>query len=192
MSAGSRARRAESEEEVTTVANFSIRPATTTDIAGLTAIRNDVIATSTAIFNDQPETVEARLAWFEAQAEKGFPVLVAVLPDGSNAGYASFGEFRSWPGYRYTVENAIHVHRDWRGHGIGRALMETLIPLAVAGGKHVMIAGVDASNEASIQFHESLGFERTGTIKEVGHKFGRWLDLVFLQRWLDVPGARRS
>jgi L-amino acid N-acyltransferase len=117
---------------------------------------------------------------------------VAVDGSGAVAGFASFGDFRAWPGYRYTVEHSIHIRRDCRGSGIGRALMEPLFAEARRMDKHVMIAGVDASNVAGIAFHERLGFEQVGLVREVGRKFGRWLDLAFLQRFLDPPGAARS
>jgi L-amino acid N-acyltransferase len=168
----------------------SIRPATADDIPGLTAIYNSVIATSTAIFNDTPVSVEDRGAWLEARQMQRFPVLVAVK-GGDVLGYASFGDFRSWPGYRYTVEHSVHVHEDHRGRGIGRDLVEALFPIARELGKHVMVAGIDANNEPSLRFHERMGFVRTGLLKEVGFKFGRWLDLALMQRWLDAPGSAR-
>jgi L-amino acid N-acyltransferase len=168
----------------------SIRPATADDLPGLTAIYNSVIATSTAIFNDTPVSVEDRGAWLEARQMQRFPVLVAVK-GGDVLGYASFGDFRSWPGYRYTVEHSVHVHEDHRGRGIGRDLVEALFPIARELGKHVMVAGIDANNEPSLRFHERMGFVRTGLLKEVGFKFGRWLDLALMQRWLDAPGSAR-
>jgi phosphinothricin acetyltransferase len=97
-------------------------------------------------------------------------------------GFASFGEFRAWPGYRFTVEHTVHVRADGRGRGIGSALMRALLTHTAVLGKHVMVAGVDADNAAAIGFHERLGFERAGRLREVGYKFDRWLDLVFLQR----------
>jgi len=174
------------------VTGFSIRQAAPSDMAGLAAIYNEVLATSTVIFSDKPVTLEDRLAWLESRRAGGFPVLVAVDGSGAVAGFASFGDFRAWPGYRYTVEHSIQIRRDCRGHGIGRALMEPLLAEARRMDKHVMIAGVDASNVAGVAFHERLGFERVGLVREVGRKFGRWLDLVFLQRFLDPPGAARS
>jgi L-amino acid N-acyltransferase YncA len=95
-------------------------------------------------------------------------------------------------GNRYTVEHTVHVRHDVRGQGVGSTLVEALFPRAIALGKHVMIGGIDAANEASIRFHERLGFERVAYFREVGHKFGRWLDLVFMQRFLDTPGAPRD
>jgi phosphinothricin acetyltransferase len=99
-------------------------------------------------------------------------------------GFASFGDFRPWPGYRFTVEHTVHVRADYRGQGVGGSLMHPLIERAIGLGKHVMIAGVDAENAPSLRFHERLGFERVAHFREVGFKFGRWLDLVFLQRLL--------
>lgn len=161
-----------------------IRDATEADLPAILEIYNDVIATSTAVYADDPVPLENRRAWLEARRSQGFPVLVADGGDGV-LGFASFGEFRHSPGYRYTVEHTVHVRRDQRGRGIGGRLIEALIPLAVAQGKHVMIAGVDAANDGSISFHERLGFVQVARFQEVGFKFGRWLDLVFLQRVLD-------
>jgi phosphinothricin acetyltransferase len=105
--------------------------------------------------------------------------------DGALLGYSTFGDFRPWPGYRHTVEHSVYLRTDARGQGLGARLVTPLFGLAAALGKHVMIAGVDAANPASIRLHERLGFERAGTLREVGSKFGRWLDLVFMQRFLD-------
>lgn len=162
---------------------LQVRDAREEDLAGLLAIYNDVVATTTAIYRDEPATLEDRLEWWRERAAKGYPVLVAS-EEGAVLGFASFGQFRSWPGYRYTVEHSVHVRADRRGTGVGRALMQPLIARARGLGKHVMMAGVDADNAGSIRFHERLGFERVGHLREVGFKFGRRLDLVFLQRLL--------
>jgi L-amino acid N-acyltransferase len=167
-----------------------IRAARPADLPGILAIYNDVIATSTAVYADDPVPLGERAAWLEARRAQNYPVLVAA--DGADVlGFSSFGDFRAWPGYRYTVEHSVHVRADRRGTGIGRRLVEGLFPLASGLGKHVMVAGVDAANVASIRFHERLGFEQVGLFREVGHKFGRWLDLVVLQRFLDPPGSWR-
>ena len=158
-----------------------IQDATEDDLAGLLAIYNDVIATSTAIYSCDPVTLEDRRQWWRARTAQGYPVLVAHDAQGV-AGFATFGDFRAWPGYRFTVEHSVHVRADGRGRSIGTRLMQALLPRAAALGKHVMIAGVDAANAASIRFHERLGFEKSGHLREVGYKFDRWLDLVFLQR----------
>ncbi|MGZ5957570.1 MAG: N-acetyltransferase family protein [Myxococcaceae bacterium] len=165
-----------------------IRDATEAEVPGILDIYNEVLATSTAIFSETPTTVEERLKWFRARRELGYPVLVAT--DGSGLlGFASFGDFRSWPGYRHTVEHSVHVRLDVRGRGVGGELMRALVDRASALGKHVMVAGVDAENVASIRLHERLGFQRSGTLHQVGCKFGRWLDLTFLELRLDArPG----
>jgi phosphinothricin acetyltransferase len=168
-----------------------LRAAEPADLPGILAIYNEVIGSSTAIYSYVPVTLEDRAQWLSARQKQGYPVLVAV--DGSEVlGFATFGDWRSWPGYRYTVEHSVHIQAARRGEGIGRTLMQALFPLALALNKHVMIGGIDAANEASIRFHERLGFEKTGQIREVGHKFGRWLDLVFMQRFLDAPGTPRG
>ena len=163
---------------------LQVRDARDEDLAGVLAIYNDVIVGTTAVFRDAPATLEDRREWWQARAAQGYPVLVAVEDD-AIVGFASFGDFRAWPGYRYTVEHSVHVRVDRRGSGVGQALMQPLIARAGALGKHVMVAGVDADNAGSIRFHERLGFERVGHLREVGFKFGRRLDLVFLQRMLD-------
>jgi L-amino acid N-acyltransferase len=160
-----------------------VRDAVEGDLPAILEIYNDIIATSTAVYRDTPATLDDRLAWWRAKQEPGFPTLVADHDD-VVIGFATFGDFRSWPGYRFTVEHTVHVHRDHRGRGVGAALMGPLIARAESLGKHVMIAGVDADNAGSIAFHERLGFERVAHFRQVGFKFNRWLDLVFLQRFL--------
>ena len=162
----------------------TVRDATEADLPGILAIYNEVIATSTAVFSDRLVTLEERQAWFAARAGQGYPVLVAVGGDGSVLGCASFGDFRAWPGYRYTVEHSVHVRADARGRGIGTALMPPLLERAAGLGKHVVVAGIDADNAGSIRMHERLGFERAGHLRQVGRKFDRWLDLVLMQRLL--------
>ena len=162
---------------------MEIRAAAESDLPGLLAIYNDVIATSTAVYSYIPSTLEERTTWWRTRVGMGYPVLVAV-DDSGVLGFSTFGDFRTWPGYRFTVEHSVHVRADTRGRGVGKELVIALFPLAEALNKHVMIAGVDAANEASIRFHERLGFEKAGHLREVGHKFDRWLDLVFLQRWI--------
>jgi phosphinothricin acetyltransferase len=163
---------------------MQIRDAVESDLPGLLAIYNDVIATSTAVYSYLPVTLEDRTQWWQTRIGQGYPVLVAVNESGV-LGFSTFGDFRAWPGYRFTVEHSVHVRADCRGQGVGRELVKALFPRATVLGKHVMIAGVDAANEASIRFHERLGFEKAAHLREVGHKFDRWLDLVFLQRWIE-------
>jgi L-amino acid N-acyltransferase len=167
-----------------------IRDAQTRDLNEILAIYNDIIATSTAVYTIEPTTLAERTQWFDERRRGGFPVLVA--DDGGVVGFASFGGFRgAFAGYRYSVEHTVHVRADARGRGVGSDLVAALFPLASALGKHVMIGAVDAANEGSLRFHERLGFERVSHFREVGRKFDRWLDLVFVQRFLDPPGSPR-
>lgn len=158
-----------------------VREALESDLPGLLAIYNEVIENSTAVYSSTPVTLEERRAWWQARRAQGYPVLAAAEGE-ALLGFATFGDFRSWPGYRFTVEHTVHVHAAARGRGLGTHLMQALLPRAAALGKHMMIAGVDAANADSIRFHERLGFTRAGLLREVGFKFDRWLDLVFLQR----------
>jgi L-amino acid N-acyltransferase YncA len=169
-----------------------VREAVAADLPGILAIYNEVIATSTAVYALAPVSLDERTAWFDARRRAGYPVLVADA-DAQIVGFSSFGDWRgAWPGYRYTAEHSVHVGADQRGKGIGRLLVEALFPLVADMSKHVMIGGIDADNAASIRFHQRLGFVQVAHFKEVGHKFGRWLDLVFMQRLLDAPGAGRT
>lgn len=163
---------------------MEIRDATTADAAGIADIFNDAVRTTTAIWMDDVVDVENRVAWLSARQGAGFPVLVAVQGD-QVLGYATFGDFRPHDGYRGTVENSVYVHRDARGQGVAQSLLAALLPPARALGKHVMIAGIAADNDVSIRLHARLGFVETARMPQVGQKFGRWLDLVFMQLRLD-------
>jgi L-amino acid N-acyltransferase YncA len=168
-----------------------IRDAIDADFEAVTAIYNEVLLNSTAIYRDVPATVAERIELWQSRNRQNYPSLVACEGD-SVVGFASFGDFRAWPGYRFTVEHTVHMHAGWRGQGVGSALVQALIPRAAALGKHVMIGGIDAENLASLRFHERLGFERVAHFKEVGFKFGRFLDLVFVQLMIDAPGAEST
>jgi phosphinothricin acetyltransferase len=164
-------------------ARVLVRDADVEDLPGVLQIYNEIIAHSTAVYSDTAVTLADRLQWWRARTAQGYPVLVAGEP-ADILGFATFGDFRSWPGYRYTVEHTVHVRHDCRARGIGRELMQVLLGRAAACGKHMMIAGIDATNDASIRFHERLGFTRAAVLHEVGYKFDRWLDLLFMQRAL--------
>ncbi|MVT66272.1 GNAT family N-acetyltransferase [Bradyrhizobium pachyrhizi] len=168
-----------------------IRPATEQDIPAITAIFNEAVANSNAIWTEKQDSDAERLAWMTARQALGYPVLVAV--EGATVlGYGTFGDFRAFPGYRYSVEQSVYVHADHRGRGLGRIIVDELIAVATALGKHVMIAGIDGGNPASLRLHAQAGFVEVARMPEVGRKFGRWLDLVFMQRLLDAPGAARA
>lgn len=163
-----------------------IRDAVDSDAGAIAAIYNDAVANTTAIWNEVTVDGANRAAWMADRRRLGYPVLVAVDPaDQSVIGYASFGDWRAFDGYRHTVEHSVYVRGDRRGGGIGGALMLALIDRARTIGKHVMVAAIEAGNAPSIALHERLGFRRTGLMPQVGMKFGRWLDLAFLQLILD-------
>jgi L-amino acid N-acyltransferase YncA len=160
-----------------------IDDATRNDLPQILAIYNEVIRNSTAVYSEEEFTPERGEVWFRGKTGQGFPFIVA-RDDSGVAGFASFGDFRAWPCYRHSVEHSVHVRADRRGRGVGRALVVELLARAAGMGKHVMIAGIDADNAVSIGLHRSLGFTDAGRFREVGFKFGRWLDLVFMQCFL--------
>ena len=166
----------------------TIRAATEADLPAIMEIYNDAVANTTAIWNDTQVDLANRQDWFTARRGRGFPVLVADI-GGTVAGYASYGDWRAFDGFRHTVEHSVYIHRDHRGLGLGRLLMTALIEKAGEGGIHVMVACVEAGNAASIALHERLGFRNVGTFFEVGTKFGRWLDLTCLELRVPAPAA---
>lgn len=161
-----------------------VRPAELAkDGAAILAIVNDAILHSTAWYEHEPWD-EARLAsWFDDKAVGGWPLLVAEDAD-ATLGFASYGSFRQRPAYARTVEHSVYVAAAARGRGVGRLLLETIVADARARGHHTMIGGVDAANEGSLAFHRAAGFVEAGRMREVGWKFERWLDLIFMQKML--------
>ncbi len=153
------------------------------DLAQLTAIYNDAVINTTAIFNERVVDETDRARWVEARLALGYPLLIAEV-DGVAAGYATFGDFRAFDGFRFTVEHSIYVDSRFRRRGIARALLPVVAERAKAIGKHVMIGGITAENEASLRLHAEAGFVEVGRMPEVGRKFDRWLDLVFMQKIL--------
>lgn len=168
-----------------------IRDAEIVDLETITEIYNDAVQNTTAIWNERTVDVDDRAAWLADRFRAGYPVLVASDDDGV-LGYATFGDWRPHDGFRNTVEHSVYVRGDQRGRGIGKALMNELIARARAIGKHVMVAAVASENTGSIVLHERLGFIETGRMPQVGVKFGRWLDLTFLQLTLDDAPAPRA
>jgi phosphinothricin acetyltransferase len=150
------------------------------DLPQILAIYNEVIRNSTAVYSEEEFTPARGEAWFDTKMAQGYPLIVARDPSGI-VGFGTFGEFRAWPCYRHSVEHSVHVRADRRGQGNGRALVAELLARAAVLQKHVVIAGIDADNAVSIGLHQSLGFTSVGHFREVGFKFGRWLDLVFMQ-----------
>ena len=160
--------------------NLTIRNAATGDLQDILAVYNDAILHTTAVYQEEPHTLEMRQAWFDDKQKTGLPVFVAEV-DGRFAGFSTYGPFRIWPGYRFTIEHSVYVVGASQGKGIGRRLVQAVIDDARRKNMHVIIAGIDAAGEASIGLHLSLGFKEVAHFKEVGFKFNRWLDVKFFE-----------
>jgi phosphinothricin acetyltransferase len=150
-------------------------------------ILNEAIAYSTALYDYRPRHPDSMIGWFNVKEAGRFPVLGLESGDGRLMGFATYGTFRAWPAYKYSIEHSVYVHKDHRSKGVGRTLMEGLIDIATKQQYHLMVAGIDVGNAASISLHQKLGFVYSGTIQQVGYKFGRWLDLAFYQLTLPTP-----
>jgi L-amino acid N-acyltransferase YncA len=161
-----------------------VRDATLGDLPCILSIYNYAALNTTAVWTDSASDLAERQNWFDARRKSGFPVLV-VEASQQVIGFASFSDFRPWPGYRYTVENSVYVDPSFHRRGAARALLRLLIARAIELGKHTMVAGIEASNEASLALHRGENFTDRCRIPEVGCKFGRWLDLIFLSKNLD-------
>lgn len=157
-----------------------IREGVGTDLPELLSIYNDIILHTTAVYDYEPHTMDMRKQWWETKKQQGFPVFVATEEE-KIIGFSSIGPFRAWAAYKYSVENSIYVAAEERGKGIGKLLLPPLIETARKLQLHTIIAGIDATNEASLKLHKSFGFTEVAHFREVGWKFGRWLDLKFLQ-----------
>lgn len=169
-------------------APLRIRDAQASDLPAILDIYNHAILTTTAVYSYEPHTLEMRRAWFDEKRQAGFPVLVAE-DAGQVLGFSALGAFRAWPAYKYTAENSVYVAEAARGRGIGRQLLEPLVTAARALDLHAIVAGIDATNAASLRLHASLGFTEVARFREVGYKFGRWLDLTFMELLLETPAA---
>jgi phosphinothricin acetyltransferase len=164
-----------------------VRPAAARDAGAIASLLNALLATTTIEWTDTPHNLGRVLDWLDEHEV----VLVAEEQD-EIVGVAAFGWFRDAthrPGYRFTVENTVHVREDRWGSGVGRTLMRALVDQARGSGKHAMIAAIDGSNQMSIRFHQRLGFVEVARMPEVGAKLGRWCDLVLLQLRLDERTA---
>jgi L-amino acid N-acyltransferase YncA len=157
-----------------------IRDMMPADLPAVLEIYNEVILNTTAVYSEEPHTLAMRQAWFNERKAAGFPVIITE-ENGVITGFGTYGHFRAWPCYRFTVEHSLYVEKSHRGKGISKLLLTYLIAHAKKAGMHALIAGVDSDNAASLHLHRSFGFEQVAHFKEVGFKFGRWLDLLFLE-----------
>lgn len=162
-----------------------IRDAVPADLPEILTVHNAAIAETTAIWDEDPVDLADRQAWFDARAAAGHPILTAEI-EGRVAGYASYGAFRPKSGYRHTVENSVYVADGFHRRGVATALMAELVARAALGDVHAIVAGIESSNTTSIALHHKFGFEIVGVMPQVGVKFGRWLDLTWMQLLLDT------
>jgi phosphinothricin acetyltransferase len=165
--------------------SYSIVDANEAHLPGILPIYNDAVLHSTALWIEALADLANRRAWLLEREAAGFPVLVAQGSNGEVLGYASYGGWRSNEGFRHTVEHSLYVRADQRGRGLGLALLKALIERAKSADLHVMVAAIESENAASIRLHERLGFVTSGQMPQVGRKFGRWLDLTFMQLTLE-------
>lgn len=150
-------------------------------------IFNEAILTSTALYDYQARPLASMEPWFAGKEKGDFPVIGIEDDAGHLMAFGSYGAFRVYPAYKYTVEHSVYVHKDHRGKSLGVAIMQALVVAARQRGVHAMVGAIDASNAASIALHERLGFKPVGMLPQVGFKFGRWLDLAFYQLLLETP-----
>ncbi len=160
---------------------MKISPATHLDLPGILEIYNEAVLNPTATYDYEPRTLEHRQAWFEDHARNNYPVFVAADTAGRVVGWSALNRYHDRMGYRFTTENSVYVAADQRGKGIGKLLMPPLIQGARERGFRAILAAIDAENDVSIRLHAAFGFERVGQFKQVGFKFGRWLDVVYME-----------
>lgn len=163
---------------------MQVRPAIHSDLDGILAIYNDAVLTTTATYDYEPRSLDDRVAWFEEHQRQRLPVLVAVEANSQILGWSSLSRYHNRSGYRFTVENSVYVATRHRGRGIGTLLLPPLIESARALRLHAIIAAIDAENEASIRLHSRFEFAEVGRFKQVGFKFNRWLDVIYMERLL--------
>jgi L-amino acid N-acyltransferase YncA len=162
--------------------NLTIRLATLDDAEAIRQIYNHEVLTSTVTFDIEPRSLEQQRDWLAARS--GAYAVIVAEDAGAVAGFASLSRYRDRPAYRTSVEDSIYVHRDHQGKGIGKRLLAELLDVATTHGFHAVFARIVGGHEASIKLHQAFGFETVGTEREVGRKFGHWLDVVLLQRLL--------
>jgi len=167
--------------------NYSLGPCEENQLPEILEIFNEAIINTTALYDYKPRTLETIRQWYEKKLDGNYPVLGAFDKTGSLLGFATYGPFRDRPAYKYTVEHSVYIRSDCRRKGLGTILLKEIIKRAEDQDYHVMIGGIDASNKESITLHEKEGFIFCGLIKQVGYKFGKWLDLAFYQLILKTP-----
>jgi phosphinothricin acetyltransferase len=157
----------------------TIRLATDADLVAINDIYNYYVFHSTCTYQEEPEPIESRRAWFAKHGER-HPVTVAEL-DRRVVGWGSLSPYHARSAYRFSVENSVYIHHEFHRRGIGAILLKDLIDRARALDHRAIIAAIDAEQRPSIAIHAKFGFEHVGRLKQVGFKFGRWLDVVYME-----------
>ncbi len=165
----------------------SVRPARAEDAEAIRAIYNDAVAATTATMDTEPRSPERQAAWMRAHGGNPYPCLVAQAQDGAILGWASLSPYNPKPGYATTAEVSVYVHCNWRGRGVGSALLDSLVREAGRRGFVSLVALITAENQASRRLHARQGFGVVGTLRRVARKFDRWIDVTFMQKLLDEP-----
>ena len=165
---------------------YNIRLATLADQPSILEIYNDAVLGLTASYDYEPRSMQDQNAWFQERQSSGWPVLVATPREHADRvlGWGALSQFRPRPGYRFTGETTVYVHKEVRGRGLGGLILPALVEAGRQKGLHALIAAVDADNFASLRIHERCGFEIVGGMHEIGRKFDRWLDITWLQMML--------
>lgn len=163
---------------------FNVRRAVREDVPAILDIYNDAVLHTTASAEYEPRALDSRYEWFDEHQREGYPIFVATKEDGMVVGWSSLSRYKERYGYRFSTENSIYIHPEWRGRGVGKLLIPPLIQAAREMGFHAILAGISADNEASIKLHAHFGFEKVAHYKETIYKFGQWLDVVYMEKLL--------
>lgn len=171
---------------------MKIRSAKRSDVPSILEIYNEAVLTTTASYDYEPRSLQHRIGWFDDHQKSGLPIFVAEDDQGRVVGWSSLSKYHDRKGYQFTVENSIYVAAHMRGRGVGKLLLEPLIESAKKIGLRAIIAVIDAENEASIKLHARFGFFEVGRFQKVGFKFGRWLDVAYMELLLPEPAAAKT
>jgi len=163
---------------------ITIRPATESDLVAINDIYNHYVQNSTSTYQEEPESLDNRRQWFRHHGDK-YPVIVAET-GGQVVGWASLSAYHARSAYRHTVENSVYVHHQHHRRGIGSLLLQELIVRARQLGHRAIIAGIDADQPASVALHAKFRFKPVGHLEQVGFKFDRWLDVLYMELILDA------
>ncbi len=168
---------------------MKIRPAARPDLPAILEIYNDAVLTTTATYDYEPRSMQHRVRWFEDHEQSGLPIFVAEDSHGRIVGWSSLSRFHDRKGFQFTCENSVYIAADARGRGLGKLLLAPLVDAAPRIGMRAIIAAIDAQNEASVRLHARFGFVEVGRFRSVGFKFGRWLDVAYMELLLPEPSV---